>query len=122
MSRWNERCLSRTNRRRVSQATTRSINALFSLRSYLPFDQLPTWRTLRALPLEEQKRRLADPVLRAQLVAEEAGMKPRDKVFQGGGLATTEPEDLVSSFSGQPAVEDPDGAVGQISNNGVGGL
>ena len=77
--------------RAFGQATTRSINALFSLRSYLPFDQLPAWRTLRALPLEEQKRRLAAPALRAQLVAEEAGMKPRDKVFQGGGLATTDP-------------------------------
>ncbi|MEX2199648.1 MAG: amidohydrolase family protein [Burkholderiales bacterium] len=77
--------------RAFGQATTRSINALFSLRSYLPFDLLPSWRSLRALPLEEQKRGLSDPVVRARLVADEAGMKPRDKVFQGGGLATTDP-------------------------------
>ena len=77
--------------RAFGQATTRSINALFSLRSYLPFDLLPTWRTLRALPLDEQKRRLADAEVRRKLVSEEAGMKPRDKVFQGGGLATTDP-------------------------------
>ena len=29
------------------QTTTRSINAIFSLKSYLPFDVLPTWRELR---------------------------------------------------------------------------
>jgi len=73
------------------QTTTRSINAIFSLKSYLPFDVLPAWRELRLLPLAEQKRRLADPTTRRQLVAEEAAMKPRDNVFQGGGAATTDP-------------------------------
>jgi N-acyl-D-aspartate/D-glutamate deacylase len=73
------------------QTTTRSINAIFSLKSYLPFDVLPAWRALRQLPLHDQKRRLADPGTRRQLVAEEAGMKPRDNVFQGGGAATTDP-------------------------------
>jgi N-acyl-D-amino-acid deacylase len=73
------------------QTTTRSINAVFSLKAYLPFDALPTWREVRALPLAEQKRRLADPATRRRLVAEEAGMKPRDNVFQGGGAATTDP-------------------------------
>ncbi|MGH7334976.1 MAG: N-acyl-D-amino-acid deacylase family protein [Candidatus Rokuibacteriota bacterium] len=73
------------------QTTTRSINAIFSLRSYLPFDGLPTWRQVRALPLDEQKRRLRDPATRRQLVVEEAGMKARDDVFQGGGAATTDP-------------------------------
>jgi N-acyl-D-aspartate/D-glutamate deacylase len=73
------------------QTTTRSINAIFSLKSYLPFDVLPTWREVRSLPLGEQKRRLADPAVRRRLVAEEARMKPRDHVFQGGGAATTDP-------------------------------
>jgi N-acyl-D-aspartate/D-glutamate deacylase len=73
------------------QTTTRSINAIFSLKSYLPFDVLPSWRELRRLPLAEQKRRLADPATRRQLVADEAGMKPRDNVLQGGGAATTDP-------------------------------
>ena len=73
------------------QTTTRSINAIFSLKSYLPFDVLPAWRELRRLPLDEQKRRLRDPSTRRQLVAEEARMKPRDNVFQGGGAATTDP-------------------------------
>jgi N-acyl-D-aspartate/D-glutamate deacylase len=73
------------------QATTRSINAMFSFESYLPFDGLPHWRELRALPIDEQQRRLRDPELRRQLVADESAMKPRDKVFQGGGAATTDP-------------------------------
>jgi N-acyl-D-amino-acid deacylase len=77
--------------RMFGQATTRSINAVFSLKSYLPFDTLAAWQALRKLPLEEQKRRLADPEARRQLVAAEARMKPRDSVLQGGGAATTNP-------------------------------
>ena len=73
------------------QTTTRSINAIFSLKSYLPFDVLPAWRELRRLSLAEQKRRLAEPATRSRLVAEEATMKPRDNVLQGGGAATTDP-------------------------------
>jgi N-acyl-D-aspartate/D-glutamate deacylase len=73
------------------QTTTRSINAIFSLKSYLPFDVLPAWRELRGLPLAEQKRRLADPATRRALVAEESRMRPRDNVLQGGGAATTDP-------------------------------
>ena len=73
------------------QTTTRSINAIFSLKSYLPFDVLPAWRELRRLPMAEQKHRLADPETRRRLVAEEATMKPRDNVLQGGGAATTDP-------------------------------
>ncbi len=77
--------------RMYGQATTRSINAVFSLKSYLPFDVLPGWKAIRALPLAEQKRRLADPEVRRRLIAEEAGMKPRDRTLQGGGAATTDP-------------------------------
>jgi N-acyl-D-aspartate/D-glutamate deacylase len=77
--------------RMYGQATTRSINAVFSLRSYLPFDVLPAWQEIRALPLAEQKRRFADPEVRARLIAAEATMKPRDQVLQGGGAATTDP-------------------------------
>jgi N-acyl-D-amino-acid deacylase len=77
--------------RMFGQGTTRSINAIFSLKSYLPFDVLPAWRLLRALPIAEQKKRLADPAVRRELVAAEERMKPRDNVFQGGGAATTDP-------------------------------
>ena len=77
--------------RMYGQATTRSINAVFSLKSYLPFDVLPAWKEIRALPLAEQKARLRDPEVRARLIAAEATMKPRDRVLQGGGTATTDP-------------------------------
>ena len=77
--------------RMFGQGTTRSINAIFSLKSYLPVDVLPAWRKVRDLPLDEQKRRLADPEVRRELVAAEERMKPRDNVFQGGGAATTDP-------------------------------
>src|SRR5690349_15912951 len=77
--------------RMFGQGTTRSINAIFSLKSYLPFDVLPAWKPIRALPIDEQKKRLRDPEVRRALVAAEAAMKPRDKVFQGGGAGTTDP-------------------------------
>jgi N-acyl-D-aspartate/D-glutamate deacylase len=77
--------------RMYGQATTRSINAVFSLKSYLPFDVLPAWKEIRSLPLAEQKARLRDPEVRARLIAAEAGMKPRERTLQGGGAATTDP-------------------------------
>ena len=73
------------------QATTRSINAVFSLKSYLPFDVLPAWKEIRALPLAEQKARLRDPEVRRRLIADEALMKPKGSELQGGGAATTDP-------------------------------
>ena len=78
--------------RMYGQTTTRSINALFTMKSYLPFDVLPGWKKIRELPLEEQKRRFADPETRGRLVAEEATMRSKDAgEFQGGGGATTNP-------------------------------
>ena len=73
------------------QTTTRSINAIFSPKSYLPFDVLPAWQAVRSLPIAEQRRRFADPGTRRDLVAAEARMKSRDNIFQGGGAATTDP-------------------------------
>jgi N-acyl-D-amino-acid deacylase len=77
--------------RMYGQGTTRSINAVFSLKSYLPFDGLPAWQEIRALPLAEQKHRLADPEVRRRLVADESKMKPKSSELQGGGAATTDP-------------------------------
>jgi N-acyl-D-aspartate/D-glutamate deacylase len=98
------------------QTTTRSINAVFSLKSYLPFDVLPAWRALRHLPLSEQKRRLADPATRRQLIADEAQMKPRDNVFQGGGAATTDPRkpDYTNLYA-MKSVDWADPTVAQLS-------
>jgi len=76
--------------RMFGQGTTRAINAIFSLKSYLPFDGLPAWKAIRSLPLSEQKRRLRDAAVRRELVAAEATMKPKDNKMQGGGAATTD--------------------------------
>jgi len=74
------------------QATTRSINAVFSLKSYLPFDLLPEWQEIRVRPLAEQKARLGDPEVCRRLIAAEARMKPKGSELQGGGAATTDPK------------------------------
>lgn len=76
--------------RMFGQANTRSLNAIFSMKSYLPFDQLPTWAKVRALSIEEQKGQFADPDIRRKLVAEEKQMEPRGFVMQGGSAATLE--------------------------------
>src|SRR5437763_16371255 len=98
------------------QATTRSINAVFSLKSYLPFDLLPEWREIRALPLGEQKARLRDPEVRARLIAAEARMQPKGAELQGGGAATTDPkkpdyDNLFPMFD----VDWDDSSVGELS-------
>jgi N-acyl-D-amino-acid deacylase len=102
--------------RMYGQATTRSINAVFSLRSYLPFDVLPAWKEVRSLPLAEQKARLADPEVRARLIAAEAQMKPRSRELQGGGAATTDPRkpDYDNLFP-MLSVDWDDPSVGELS-------
>lgn len=77
--------------RMFGQVGTRSINAIYSLKSYLPFDVLPEWQAVRAHPLPEQLRMLRDPARRRALVAAEQRMKPKDNVLQGGGAATLDP-------------------------------
>jgi N-acyl-D-amino-acid deacylase len=55
--------------RMTAQVHSRALSAVLSYKTQLPFDRLPVWRELRALPLDEQKRRLRDPELRQKLVA-----------------------------------------------------
>jgi N-acyl-D-aspartate/D-glutamate deacylase len=54
--------------RMFAQVHSRWLSAILSFKTQLPFDRLPVWKELRALPLEEQKRRLRDPELRRRLV------------------------------------------------------
>jgi N-acyl-D-amino-acid deacylase len=64
--------------RMFGQVHSRALSALLSFRTQLPFDRLPVWRELRALPLGEQRQRLRDPDLRRRLVGatgERAGRK-----------------------------------------------
>jgi len=54
--------------RMFAQAHSRSLSALLSFKTQLPFDRLPVWKELRALPFDEQRQRLRDPDLRRRLV------------------------------------------------------
>ncbi|MBI3825921.1 MAG: amidohydrolase family protein [Candidatus Rokubacteria bacterium] len=57
-----------TGGRMFAQVHSRALSVVLSFRTNLPFDRLPVWKDLRALPLAEQKVRLRDPELRRRLV------------------------------------------------------
>jgi N-acyl-D-aspartate/D-glutamate deacylase len=54
--------------RMFAQVHSRALSVVLSFKTNLPFDRLPVWRELRALPLDQQKERLRDPELRRRLV------------------------------------------------------
>ncbi|HEY7540093.1 MAG TPA: amidohydrolase family protein [Methylomirabilota bacterium] len=54
--------------RMFAQVHSRALTVVLSFKTNLPFDRLPVWRELRALPLEQQAQRLRDPALRRRLV------------------------------------------------------
>jgi N-acyl-D-amino-acid deacylase len=54
--------------RMFAQVHSRALAVVLSFKTQLPFDRLPVWKDLRALPLAEQKGRLRDPELRRRLV------------------------------------------------------
>jgi N-acyl-D-amino-acid deacylase len=54
--------------RMFAQVHSRSLSALLSFKTQLPFDRLPVWKELRALPLAEQRTRLRDPEVRRTLI------------------------------------------------------
>src|SRR5579871_4979864 len=47
--------------RAIAQTHCRGISVLLSLKTRLPFDLLPAWQDLRALPVDDQLRVLSDP-------------------------------------------------------------
>ena len=54
--------------RMFAQVHSRALTVVLSFKTNLPFDRLPAWRELRALPLDQQQARLRDPELRRRLV------------------------------------------------------
>ncbi|HSL47434.1 MAG TPA: amidohydrolase family protein [Candidatus Deferrimicrobiaceae bacterium] len=54
--------------RMFAQVHSRALSVVLSFKTQLPFDRLPVWKELRALPLGEQQTRLRDPELRKRLV------------------------------------------------------
>jgi N-acyl-D-amino-acid deacylase len=63
--------------RMFAQVHSRALSVVLSFKTTLPFDQLPVWKELRALPLAEQRGRLCDRELRPQLVAATAELSDR---------------------------------------------
>jgi N-acyl-D-amino-acid deacylase len=66
--------------RMFAQVHSRSLSALLSFKTQMPFDRFPVWKELRALPLPEQRQRLRDPDLRRQLVEAAGGRADRRAV------------------------------------------
>ena len=54
--------------RMFAQVHSRALTVVLSFKTNLPFDRLPVWRELRALPLDQQKAQLSDPEVRRRLV------------------------------------------------------
>ena len=54
--------------RMFAQVHTRALSALLSFKTQTPFDRLPVWKDILALPHAEKKAKLADPALRKTLI------------------------------------------------------
>jgi len=63
--------------RMFAQAHSRSLSALLSFKTQMPFDRLPVWTELRKLPLAEQQQKLRDPEMRRKLVEASGARDPR---------------------------------------------
>jgi N-acyl-D-amino-acid deacylase len=66
--------------RMFAQVHSRWLSSLLSFKTQLPFDRLPVWAELRALPLDEQGRKLRDPELRRRLIEASGGRDGRRPV------------------------------------------
>jgi N-acyl-D-amino-acid deacylase len=66
--------------RMFAQVHSRALSALLSFRTQLPFDHLPVWKEMRALPLERQKAALRDPAMRRTLI-DATGARPDRKAL-----------------------------------------
>ena len=64
--------------RMFAQAHSRSLSALLSFKTQMPFDRLPLWKDIRALPLDAQKQKLRDPALRRQLIEASSARDDRE--------------------------------------------
>jgi N-acyl-D-aspartate/D-glutamate deacylase len=76
--------------RAIGQTHCRGISVVLSLKTRLPFDLLPEWRELRALPVDEQVRALADPGHRGRYV--DAAVHAEYARFTGLGAAIRPPD------------------------------
>lgn len=64
--------------RMFAQVHTRALSALVSFKTQTPFDRLPVWKDIRALPQAEFKAKLADPALRQTLIENSSAKMDRE--------------------------------------------
>ncbi|HEV8298593.1 MAG TPA: amidohydrolase family protein [Acidimicrobiales bacterium] len=76
--------------RMIGQTHCRGISVLLSFKTKMPFDVLPEWREIRALPLEQQRVQLRDPAVRERLVR--AGMHGDYGGWRGVGAEPRKPD------------------------------
>ncbi len=76
--------------RMIGQSHCRGINVLLSFATRLPFDLLPEWQSVRALPHAEQLVALRDPSVRERLIA--AGMHGDYSRWRGIGAMPRKPD------------------------------
>src|SRR3954453_19611414 len=76
--------------RMIGQSHCRGINVLLSFATRLPFDLLPEWHDVRALPDDEQQRALRDPTGRERLIR--AGMEGGHSHWRGRGAWAPHPD------------------------------
>lgn len=79
--------------RMIGQSHSRGISVLLSFKTKLPFDVLPEWQPVRALPIEQQQHALRDPATRERLIRSATegnysawrgiGAQPRKPDFEG---------------------------------------
>ena len=79
--------------RMIGQSHSRGISVLLSFKTKLPFDVLPEWQPVRAMPIEQQKIALRDPETRERLIRSATegnysawrgiGAQPRKPDFEG---------------------------------------
>jgi N-acyl-D-aspartate/D-glutamate deacylase len=84
------------------QTSARGTAILYGLRAgRSPYDSLPSWAALMALPYPERARQLADPAARAALTAEAEG----PAATEGGPLAPKDPAKLFLLPPGEAAYD-----------------
>jgi N-acyl-D-amino-acid deacylase len=74
----------------IAQTHCRGISVLLSLKTRLPFDLLPEWHELRALPLEQQLTTLRDPERRRRYV--DAAVRGEYAEWHGVGAQARPPD------------------------------
>jgi len=76
--------------RMIGQSHCRGINVLLSFATRLPFDLLPEWHDVRALPDHQQLQALRDPGVRERLIR--AGMEGDYSRWRGIGAMPRKPD------------------------------